>query len=56
MTKYEITITANYVVELEDLEAVRDRITHEYELPVLPDFIPEEDIEYDGGTITYKEM
>ena len=56
MTKYEVTITATYLVELEDLEAVRQRISNEYENPTLPDFIPEENIEYDGGSITYREV
>ena len=56
MTKYQVTITASYVIELEDLEAVRERISNEYENPVLPDFIPEDSIEYDGGSITYEQL
>lgn len=56
MPKYEITITATYLVDLEDLERDRYRITMEYENPTLPTFIPEDAIEYVDGSITYKEM
>jgi hypothetical protein len=55
MAKYEITIQARYLVELEDLASVRERITEEYENPTLPAFIPEDSVEYLDGSITYEE-
>lgn len=55
MAKYEITIQARYLVELDDLDSVRERITNEYENPTLPEFIPEDSVEYLDGFITYKE-
>jgi hypothetical protein len=55
MAKYEITIQARYLVELDDLDNVRERITDEYENPTLPAFIPEDSVEYLDGFITYKE-
>jgi hypothetical protein len=55
MPRYEITIQARYVVELDDLESVREQITDGYENPVLPAFIPEDRIEYLDGSITYEE-
>jgi hypothetical protein len=54
MTKYVVTITASYLVELENLERDRERITMEYELPVLPDFIPGDDVEFIDSNITYE--
>lgn len=56
MSKYEITITARYLVEIDDLEKVRQDITEGYENPVLPNIIPEENIEYVDGKITYEEV
>jgi hypothetical protein len=53
MAKYEITIQARYLVELDNFHEVRERITEEYENPVLPAFIPEDNIEYLDGSITY---
>lgn len=53
--KYEITITARYLVEIDDLEKVRQDITDGYENPVLPSFIPEDSVEYLDGSITYEE-
>jgi len=55
MAKYEITITARYLVELDNLDSVRQSITEGYENPILPAFIPEDSIEYLDGSITYKE-
>ena len=55
MAKYEITITARYLVELDDLASIRERITNEYENPTLPAFISEDSVEYLDGSITYKE-
>lgn len=55
MVKYEITITARYLVELDDLDKVRQQITEGYENPVLPDFIPEDSVKYLDGSITYEE-
>lgn len=55
MAKYAITIQARYLVELDDLASVRERITEEYENPVLPAFIPEDSVEYLDGSITYEE-
>jgi hypothetical protein len=55
MAKYAITIQARYLVELDDLASVRERITEEYENPVLPAFIPEDSVEYLDGFITYEE-
>ena len=55
MAKYEITIQARYLVELDDLASVRERITEEYENPVLPAFIDEDSVEYLDGFITYEE-
>lgn len=54
MSKYEVTITARYLVDIEDLEHDRERITMGYENPTLPDFIPEDAIEYLDGAITYE--
>lgn len=56
MPRYEITIQARYVVELEDLESVRQQITDGYENPVLPAFIPEDRVEYLDGSINYEEI
>lgn len=56
MSKYEITIVARYVVDIENLEHDRERISSEYELPELPSFIPEDAIEYLDGSITYEEV
>jgi hypothetical protein len=56
MAKYEITIQARYLVELDDLDSVRQRITEEYENPILPAFIPEDSVEYLDGSITYEEQ
>ena len=55
MAKYEITIQARYLVELDDLASVRERITEGYENPVLPAFISEDSVEYLDGSITYEE-
>jgi len=56
MAKYEITIMARYLVEIDDLDKYRQQITESYENPVLPDFIPEEYVEYLDGSITYEEI
>jgi hypothetical protein len=56
MSKYEITITARYLVEIDNLDEVRQTITDGYENPVLPNIIPEENIEYVDGKITYEEV
>jgi hypothetical protein len=53
MAKWEITIQARYLVELDDLHKVREQITEQYTNPELPDFIGEENIEYLDGAITY---
>lgn len=53
MAKYEVTITATYLVEIENLERDRELISLGYENPVLPDIIPEDAIEYLEGAITY---
>ena len=55
MAKYKITIQARYLVELDDLDTVRQQITEGYENPVLPAFIPENSVEYLDGAITYEE-
>lgn len=54
MSKYVVTITASYEVEIYNLERDRERITMEYELPVLPDFIPEDAVEFLDSSITYE--
>lgn len=55
MPKYYLTIEATYEVELPELStALRERITNDYENPTLPDYIPEEAVEYLGGRITYE--
>lgn len=54
MAKYEITIQARYLVEIDDLHKVREQITEEYQNPELPDFLGEENIEYLDGGITYE--
>lgn len=56
MSKYEITITARYLVEIDNLDEVRQIITDGYENPVLPNIIPEENIEYVDGKIIYEEV
>jgi hypothetical protein len=56
MSKYEITIKARYLVEIDDLDKVRQQITDGYENPTLPAFIPEDNIEYIDGSITYEEI
>ena len=53
MPKYEITIITRYLVELDDLHSVRERITEEYENATLPAFIPEKNVEYLDGSIIY---
>jgi hypothetical protein len=55
MPKYEITIQARYLVEIDDLDKVREQITNGYENPTLPAFIPEDSVEYLDGSITYEE-
>lgn len=55
MPKYSVTITAQYEVDIENLERDRQAITDGYTLPEFPDFIPEDAIEYIGGDITYGE-
>ena len=55
-TKHEITIQARYLVELDNLdEETRKAISDGYELPVLPSFIPSDNIEYLDGFIKYDE-
>lgn len=54
MSRYYITISATYETEIENLERDRQRITEEYENPVLPDFL--EEIDYIGGEITYERI
>jgi hypothetical protein len=54
MAKWEITIQARYLVDIEDLHKVREQITEEYQNPELPDFLGEENIEYLDGGITYE--
>lgn len=55
MPKYTVTITAQYEVEIENLEHDREAISLGYTLPEFPSFIPEDAIEYLGGDITYEE-
>lgn len=55
MPKYSVTITAQFEVDIEDLERDRQAITDGYTLPEFPDFIPEDAVEYIGGDITYGE-
>jgi hypothetical protein len=55
MPKYTVTITAQYEIDIEDLERDREAITEGYTLPEFPDFIPEDAIEFLGGDITYEE-
>ena len=54
MTSYTITISTRYEVEIDDLEKVRRKIADEYEVAMLPKFIPEEDTEFLEATITYE--
>lgn len=54
--KYEVTIVATFEVELDNLERDREAITTGYTLPQFPDLIPEDAIEYSGGSITYEEI
>jgi hypothetical protein len=54
MAKWEITIQARYLVDIDDLHKVREQITEEYQNPELPDFLGEENIEYLDGGITYE--
>lgn len=51
MAKYVITIQSRYLVEIDKDKL--DQITEEYENAILPSFIPEEDVEYLDGFITY---
>lgn len=55
MPKYTVTITAQFEVDIEDLERDREVISLGYYLPEFPSFIPEDAIEYLGGDITYEE-
>lgn len=55
MPKYTVTITAQFEVDIEDLERDRELISLGYTLPEFPSFIPEDAIEYLGGDITYEE-
>lgn len=56
MPKYYLTIEATYLVELPHLsDELRQRISSDYENPTLPDYIPEEAVDYQGGQITYEE-
>jgi hypothetical protein len=54
MPKYEITIQARYLVEIDNLSEVREQITNGYENPTLPAFIPEDSVEYLDGFISYE--
>ena len=54
MAKWEITIQARYLVDIDDLHKVREQITEQYSNPELPDFLGEENIEYLDGGITYE--
>lgn len=54
MPKYEITIQARYLVEIDNLSEVREHITNGYENPTLPAFIAEDRVEYLDGFISYE--
>ena len=55
MAKYAIEITATFYVDIPELtEDLRRRIVDEYELPELPEFLGEDNVEYDSGTIAFE--
>lgn len=51
MAKYTITIQSRYVVDVDSDKL--EQITEEYENAILPSFIPEENVEYLDGFISY---
>lgn len=53
--KYRVTIVADFIVDIEDLERDQEDITLGYTLPEFP-MLPEEAVEHEGGSITYEEL
>lgn len=53
MAKYTVTVTAQFEIEIEDLERDRRAISEQYTVPEFPN-LPEEAVEYTGGEITYE--
>lgn len=51
LAKYTITIQSRYVVDVDSDKL--EQITEEYENAILPSFIPEENVEYLDGFISY---